>query len=267
MSPVLRTVANELPPRRIGGGPPSQACFPGRYSCHSEWMDNDIWDQFSDLARHMSDASGLADTLQIAVEGATALIDHAESACISMVRHNTRIDTPAATDEMCRRGDQLQYELNEGPCLQSIHQQETVLSHDLVEEDRWPTWSRQIHREFGVRSMLCVQLFVTHDTLGALNLYSTDVSAFDADDQAVAMALAAHVAVALSAAKEFETLESAVAARTVIGQAEGMLMHRYELTPSQAFAVLARHSQASQRRLRDIATDIVRSGVKSEFLN
>ncbi|MCW2770859.1 MAG: hypothetical protein JWR27_2292 [Aeromicrobium sp.] len=106
--------------------------------------------------------------------------------------------------------------------------------------------------------MLCVQLFVTKDTLGALNLYSTQVEAFDSDDEAAALALAAHVAVALTAAKEFESLVSAIASRTVIGQAEGMLMERYK---HQAFAVLARESQASNRRLRTIAEEIVRNGV------
>lgn len=229
-------------------------------------MAQDLWDAFAHLARDMSDSQNLSDTLQTAVEGAVALVDHADSACISMVHRDRRIETPAATDALCRRGDELQYELDQGPCLQSIRQHETVRSHDLTTEDRWPRWSRRVSEEFGVHSMLCVQLFVTHDTLGALNLYSQQRHAFDDDDQAVALALAAHVAVALSSAKEFETLESAIASRTVIGQAEGMLMHRYALSPHQAFAVLARESQASHRKLRDIAADIVRNGTKSSYL-
>jgi GAF domain-containing protein len=227
--------------------------------------DDDLWERFSDLARDMSESNTLASTLQVAVEGAIVLVDHAQSACISMVHNRRRIDTPAATDEMCRRGDELQYELGEGPCLQSIHQQETVKSGDLLKEERWPAWSARIAEETGTRSMLCLQLFVTESTLGALNLYSPNVDAFDGDDEATALALAAHVAVALTAAKEFESLESAVASRTVIGQAEGMLMQRYNLTPERAFAVLARHSQASNRRLRDVAEEIVKNGVISHL--
>lgn len=229
-------------------------------------MVKDLWDSFSDLARDMSDSASLQGTLQTAVEGAVALIEPADSACISMVHRDKRIETPAATDALCLRGDEMQYELDEGPCLQSIRQHETVISHDLTTEDRWPRWSRRVNKEFGVHSMLCVQLFVTHDVLGALNLYSTQQHAFDDGDQAAAQALAAHVAVALTAAKEFETLESAIASRTVIGQAEGMLMHRYSLSPHEAFAVLARESQARHRKLRDIAADIVRNGTKSEYL-
>lgn len=223
--------------------------------------DDDLWERFSDLARDMSESAGLSDTLHVAVEGATALVPNADSAGISMVHVRRRIETPAATDDACRRGDELQYELGEGPCLQSIHQQETVRSNDLRTDDRWPVWSLRVADELGFRSMLCLQLFVTHDTLGALNLYSKHVDAFDADDETTALALAAQVAVALSTAKEFESLESAVASRTVIGQAQGMLMQRYKMTPHQSFAVLARESQASNRRLRNIAEDIVRNGI------
>lgn len=223
--------------------------------------DDDLWGRFADLARDMSESAGLSQTLQVAVDGAQALVVSAEAAGISMVHSKRRIDTPAATDDACRRGDELQYELGEGPCLQSIHQQETVRSDDLLTEDRWPVWSRRVVDELGFRSMLCLQLFITHDTLGALNLYSKKPGAFDTDDEATALALAAQVAVALSAAKEFESLESAVASRTVIGQAQGMLMQRYKLTPHQAFAVLARESQAASRQLRQICEDIVRNGV------
>jgi GAF domain-containing protein len=225
--------------------------------------DRDPWDRFSTLARNMSESTGLSATLQSAVEGAISLIPHAQSAGISMVHNERPIETPAATDDRCLRGDELQYSLGEGPCLQAILQHETVRCSDLREEDRWPVWSRRVSDELGFRSMLCVQLFVTEDTLGALNLYSTQIEAFDADDEAAALALAAHVAVALTAAKELESLESAIASRTVIGQAEGMLMQRYNLTPQQAFAVLARESQASNRRLRHIAEDIVRNGVEA----
>ena len=224
-------------------------------------MPDDLWEQFADLARGMSESANLPDTLRVAVEGTKTLVASADAVGISMVHRDRRVETPAATDDACRRGDELQYELGEGPCLQSIHQQETVRSRDLRTEERWPNWSLRVADELGFRSMLCLQLFVTRDTLGALNLYSKRVDAFDADDEATSLALAAHIAVALTAAREFESLESVVAGRTVIGQAEGMLMQRYMLTPQQAFAVLARQAQASGTRLRHVAEDIVRNGI------
>jgi len=230
-------------------------------------MSEGTWEQFADVARAMSSESGVTQTLLRAVAGAVEIIEGCDYAGISVVHKLREIDTPAATDDLVRRGDQLQYECNEGPCLQSIHKQETVQSDDLITEDRWPKWSSRAVEELGVRSMLCLQLFVTHDTLGALNLYSKTPNAFTAEDRHTGLALAAHVAVALSAARNDEDLETAISNRTVIGQAEGMLMERYKLTPAQAFAVLARVSQQGNRKLRHVAIDLVRNGIKPERLN
>jgi hypothetical protein len=52
---------------------------------------------------------------------ATELIPNCDYAGISMVHRNRTIDTPAATDELVKRGDELQYTLGEGPCLALGH--------------------------------------------------------------------------------------------------------------------------------------------------
>lgn len=224
-------------------------------------MADDGWDQFADVARAMSAGTTLEQTLDRAVTGAVDLIDGCDHAGISVVHRRKKIDTPAASDDVVRRGDELQYTEGEGPCLQSIVEQETVQSHDLTTETRWPRWSGRVAEELGVRSMLCLQLFVTHDSLGALNLYSDRVNGFDAHDRATGLALAAHVAVAMTAAQTEQHLETAIVNRTVIGQAEGMLMERYSLTPEQAFAVLRRASQHSNQKLSVVAADLVRDGI------
>lgn len=176
-----------------------------------------LWDEFSSLARDMSSSDGVHKTMQIAVDGVTELVDSVSSAAVSMVHGRRRIDTPAATDQACRLADELQYELDEGPCVQSIRQHETVHSVDLTTEPRWPSWAARVSRDFGFRSMLCVQLFVADDTLGALNLYSNSIDGFDDEDRATALAVASHVAVALRSAHESEGLSIALAGRTAIG--------------------------------------------------
>lgn len=221
----------------------------------------DDWDHFVEVARAMRAESGVSQTLDRAVKGATDIITHCDHAGISLVRFGRPVETPAASDDVARRGDELQYELDDGPCLQSIRQQETVQSDDLLLDDRWPRWSASAVDELGIRSMLCFQLFVTHDSLGALNLYSHRPNAFDSGDRAVGLALAAHVAVALSAATAEEGLESALVNRAVIGQAQGMLMQRYGLNGEQAFSVLTRSSQQSNRRVYVIAGELVKNGI------
>lgn len=52
-------------------------------------------------------------------------------------------------------------------------------------------------------------------------------------------------------------LREALAGRTVIGQAQGLLMARYDLTVDSAFATLVRLSQERNVKLRDVAAAIV----------
>ena len=222
----------------------------------------DEWELLSETVRAMGAADGLTHTLESAVAGALEIVPHAEHAGISLVFDRTHVVTPAATDHIAFRGDELQYELGEGPCLQSIHEQETVWSSDLTVENRWPLWSRRASDELGVRSMLCFQLFVTHDALGALNLYSGKRNAFEEGDRTTGLALAAHIAVALTSAQDAESQASALLGASTIGQAQGILMQRYELVPSQAFLVLARAAQRDDCTLLEVAGRLVESAVR-----
>lgn len=216
-------------------------------------------DQFAAVARSLHAQASELETLEKGLAVAVEVIDGCTHAGVSLVRSGRRIETPAATSEVALLGDRLQYELKEGPCLDSIRTQETVSSPDLLHEPRWPVWAPRVAEELGVRSMLCFQLFTSAESLGAMNLYSEDVDAFDEQDRAVGLALAAHVAVALAASRAIDTRDLAIVSRTVIGQAEGILMERYDLTAAKAFAVLRRVSQDSQTKVAVVAAELVRT--------
>ena len=94
----------------------------------------------------------------------------------------------------------------------------------------------------------------------ALNLYGT----LDTTAVPVAEVFAAHGALALAAAADREQLEQlrqAVASNRVIGTAIGILMAVRHISEAEAFDLLRVASQHSNRKLRDIAGDIVRLGV------
>jgi GAF domain-containing protein len=221
--------------------------------------DTGSGDRFADIARSLGAETSELGTLEKALSVAVEIIEGCQHAGISLVVRGRSIETPAATSNVSLRGDQLQYELREGPCLDSIEFQETIVSPDLLQETRWPAWAPRVAQELGVRSMLCFQLFTTGRSLGALNLYSESVDAFDVEDRAVGLTLAAHIAVALAASREIDTRDIAMLNRTVIGQAEGILMERYDLSPDKAFSVLKRVSQDTQTKLVIVATELVRT--------
>jgi hypothetical protein len=106
--------------------------------------------------------------------------------------------------------------------------------------------------------MLSLQLYVEGDNLGALNLYSRPPNAFDDESEQVGLLFASHAAVAFAGVRKEAQLAKAVVSRDLIGQAKGILMERYNISPERAFLVLTRISQDNNRKLHDIATELVR---------
>ncbi|WP_246182766.1 ANTAR domain-containing protein [Mycolicibacterium grossiae] len=69
--------------------------------------------------------------------------------------------------------------------------------------------------------------------------------------------VAQHASVALVGSKAEAQFDRALASRDVIGQAEGILMHRENLSSTAAFALLLKTSQNSNLKLVDIARWLV----------
>ena len=196
-------------------------------------------------------------TLNRSVRIATELVGSCDYAGISIVHRSGTIDTPASTDVLVERADQLQYEFDEGPCLDAIWHHDTVTSDDLTSEQRWPRWAPRVASEFKVRSMLCLQLFTSANVVGGLNLSSDGVGAFDADDFDTATYLAAHMAVAVAETQHADDLRIGALNRTIIGQAQGILMERFSLGADGAFNLLRRVSQDSNLNLIRVADELV----------
>jgi GAF domain-containing protein len=216
----------------------------------------DFLRQLAEAARSMQRRTTTQEMLDEAVVIATEIIEGCDLAGMSVV-HRGGIDTPAGSSDLLIRLDELQFELRQGPCYDALRKHEVVISDDLAADARWPRWGARVAQEIGVGSIVSYRLFTTADTLGAMNLYSRSTHAFDAEDVYNGEALAATVAVALAEAQNVTNLESAITTRTVIGQAEGVLMERFDLSPTQAFAVLRRVSQDRNIKLNRIAEELV----------
>nr|WP_274617545.1 GAF and ANTAR domain-containing protein [Nesterenkonia sp. AY15] len=214
--------------------------------------------QLGDLVRSLNQESPEA-ILELVVAAAIELIPGAEEASLSVVTGREEVETVAPSSELLRRLDDLQVELTEGPCLEAIYSEQTIRVREMATEARWPVFAEKA-TEAGVGSMLAFQLFVVGDNLGALNLYSSQVDAFDDDSEHVGLIVASHAAVALADAQQVSQLHEAVQSRDVIGQAKGILMERYRITDHQAFLLLAKASQHTNKKLQVLAEDLVNSG-------
>ena len=117
-----------------------------------------------------------------------------------------------------------------------------------------------------MRSSLSLPLLVDGRSLGAINLYSdTRPDAFGEPgirQRAADFADRASVALTVTIRRHEQDrtarqLEEAMASRTLINQAIGVIMAEQHCDAHVAFDLLRRQSQARNRKLREVAEDLI----------
>ena len=213
------------------------------------------------LARQLFTERGPQELLDRAVEFAAGGIDAASSVSISLVDKRRRISTVAASDDLARTGDERQYQLREGPCLDAVWAPEPVHCRDLDADPRWPRWAPAAAADLDVHSTLSIPLSTDERRLGSINIYARVRDAFDLSAIALAGSFATHTAIAYARTLDRHNLEAALTSRNLIGQAQGILMERHKITAERAFGVLVTASQQSNLKLVEVAARVVDTGV------
>jgi GAF domain-containing protein len=176
--------------------------------------------------------------------------------------------TVASTGQLAVDLDETQYERGHGPCLHAARTGQLTEIADTRTEDRWRDYAQRA-AEAGNLSSLSVPLAIDEDerVSGALNLYAREPHAFDEGSRSAAQAFGPYAAVATgnlyayqSARGMADNLQTALESRAVIDQAKGILMERHKLTGDQAFQLLAQVSMNVNRKVRDVADQLVHTG-------
>ena len=199
-------------------------------------------------------------TLQSVVERAVDVIPACEWASVTLRRRRNRTETVAASSDIAREADHLQYELDEGPCLEAVETGHPRLSNRLEDSEDWPRWGPKAASTVGVNALLGIQLSSDDEVLGALNLYAGTAGAFTPEDVDIAEIYATHATNALTAARKSSGLRTALHSRHMIGVAQGILMHQFDLSMEQSFELLRRYSSHSNTKLSEVAEHVVGSG-------
>jgi GAF domain-containing protein len=210
-------------------------------------------------AQELSGEPTPTELLNRAAHLAQASLPAANAVGIAYQRPGHRFEIMAVTGPLARLADDIQYRLDEGPCVDAARLQHAVVTGDVTADPRWPRLAGVIDKT-GIRSVLACYLTTPQGRVGALNLYSVRGHAFDAGSQIVAEALAVHAGLALGATEQETTLRQAMGTREMIGQAVGILVERYKVTPTQAFSLLVRASQHRNIKLRDVAATLIETG-------
>ena len=214
-----------------------------------------ITERMAEVARTLTNSASLQEVLDNIVVAAAQTIPGVERAGISLVDHEG-VSTAAATDGLVEAADQLQYEFDEGPCMDALRGEPQAPVNDLARAERWPRYGPRA-AALGMHSQLGVELYRDKSTSAALNLYSSKTGALTEETVEIASWFALYAAAALGKAVTESQLSEALETRKTIGQAIGIVMERYQLDEHRAFAFLSRVSQASNVKLRTVAAELV----------
>ena len=196
----------------------------------------------------------------------TAMPGRPETSVLLLV--GDRPTTVVHTGQLALDLDETQYERGSGPCLHAARTGELTEIADTRTDRRWQDYTRRAAAHGNLSSLsLPLVIDAAARVTGALNVYSREPAAFDEGSREVATRFAPYAAVAAgnlyayqSARAMADDLQSALESRAVVDQAKGMLMERYRLTPERAYQVLAQASMKDNKKLRQVAEELVRTG-------
>ena len=197
---------------------------------------------------------------QAVVEWAVRVIPGCDHASLMIRRGEDDFVTLAASDEVAAGIDGFERALRDGPCVDAILDDGCQHDADLTDDPTWPTLAARVVAETPVRSALGFRIVEGGRKRGAIDLFADRTHVFDDAAVEQAAVLAAFASVALAAAEDREraaNLEQALDSNREIGKAIGLLMAAHSLSDADAFAVLRQTSQTLNRKLRDIAAELV----------
>jgi GAF domain-containing protein len=202
--------------------------------------------------------------LNLILETAVETLDF-DAATVTTRHGRDGFSTVAATDHRMISVDDAQYESREGPCVEVLDSDESIFLPEVAEgADRWADFARTA-QHLGVVSTLSLRIPTDVDHVAAsLNLYAKrrldlgEREIHAATSYAEQLAATMHSAEAYRAtAKLAADMAEAMRSRAVIEQAKGILMADGGISADEAFDRLRRTSQKVNRKLRDVAQELV----------
>jgi GAF domain-containing protein len=220
---------------------------------------------FAALARSLAELGAMRPTLEQLVSRAVDLVP-CDWAAVAAAEHLSRRPArhSAGTDEeLMRTVAAIAGSIGTSPGWDAFKRGTVEYSPDLTTEGRYGSYPSEMVARTPIRSVLSFGLQLHDKPLGVLTLYSRGLDAFDEGAQTRGALLAEHATIAIDAATvacRAETLRTALETNRSIGAAVGILVERHKVSPEQAFDLLKVVSQRSNRRLADLADELVRTG-------
>lgn len=198
------------------------------------------------------------ETLREPAELAVEAVD-ADMAGLTVRDERHRPTTVVYTDHMVPELDQTQYDWDSGPCLDASRTHTVSQIDDSKTDTRWPEFAAAAAKH-GIRSVLSLPVVGGGKDLGALNFYDHRVARYDESSIELGKLFAGQCAIVglhWTVANEAVNLAAALEHRGTIEQAKGVIMTTTGCSPDDAFDLLREQSQRENRKVREIAQEIV----------
>ena len=220
----------------------------------------------ADSTRGMSTAVLLQYVCQTAAQALSA-----SGVGISVMTEDGTRGVCAASDPLSERVEELQFVMGEGPCIDAFATRRPVLVADLdgsATHRRWPGYAAAAVQD-GVRAVFAFPLQVGTARLGILDVFRQQAGPLADTELPLALTFADVTVEALldrqrsagTGAEDGTVPPGGVAAdvghRAELFQAQGMVMVQLGVSLGEALARIRAHAYAQDRRLDDVARDIV----------
>jgi GAF domain-containing protein len=208
------------------------------------------------------DWDSLAEALHEIIEGAIPLL-RADGVGLMLADDQGALRWVTATNQAEQAFERAERDLGEGPCVDAFTAGQVVWTADLRNDPRWPRLGPAA-RTNQIRGVLSAPVVLDGQPIGTCNALTTETRSWTEADAGAVSAFAVMLGRLISSITDARhkteltaQLQFALNSRVLIEQAKGVLMEREGIDARRAFELLRRRARSSERRLADVARELL----------
>lgn len=218
---------------------------------------------FVKLADALVGEYDVVDVLHTLVVESVTLLD-ASAAGLLLADPFGELQVLASTSEESYLVEVLQQQAGAGPCVDAFLTGKVVTIKDIeADGDRYPDFQRAALSQ-GFHSVHAIPMRLRPRTIGALNLFRTDVGDLTAEDAAIGQALADVATISILQERTFREnaivnsqLQHALNSRILVEQAKGVIAQTSSIGMNEAFTRLRNYARSHNRTLQATAEEVI----------
>ena len=227
---------------------------------------------FVELADTLVNDFDVVDFLHVLTRRATELLDAAEAGLLLADPGGT-LHVMASSSEATGALELFQLQNEEGPCLECYRSGTPLIVEDLdTEAGRWPRFVPEA-LSTGFASVHALPMRLRQEIIGVLNLFGARPGRLSDADVTAGQAMADIATIGIlqqraihQAHVTVDQLQGALTSRIIIEQAKGTLAERSGIAMDAAFEGLRSYARHHNRRLGDIAQELIDGTLEAEVL-